>query len=171
MDTLKLENIVGALALALSDVLVREAQAEAPEPGPAAAAITLVGHEPGLTIEHLRRALGLSHPGAVRLVDRLAADGLVRRLPSERDRRAVALHLTEAGASSAQAIRHARRGSLAAALRTLTAAERKSLAGVAEKLLRGLVRTEDDARATCRLCDYDACEECPVDAELCARAD
>lgn len=161
-----LENVVGALAFALSDALFREAQSQAPEPGSAAAAINLVASEPGLTIERLRRALGLSHPGAVRLVDRLVADGLLRRAPSARDRRAVALHVTEAGEVSARAIRKARKRSLAAALRVLTAEERESLERLVRKLLGGLVGSEDEAYAVCRLCDHDACADCPVDLAL-----
>ncbi len=161
-----LENVVGALALALSDAMLREAQGQAPEPGSAAAAINLVAAEPGLTIERLRRALGLSHPGTVRLVDRLVADGLMRRTPSARDRRAVALHVTEAGEASALAIRQARRRSLAAALQVLTAEEQATLALLVRKLLGGLVGSEDEAYAVCRLCDHDACTDCPVDLAL-----
>lgn len=166
MSAQRTENVVGALALVLSDALLREAQSQAPELGPAAAAINLVGSEPGLSIERLRRALGLSHPGAVRLVDRLVADGLMRRAPSDRDRRAVALRLTEAGEAGALAIRQARQRSLAAALQVLTAEEQASLTALAEKLLGSLVSNEDEAYAVCRLCDHDACTDCPVDLAL-----
>ncbi|RYF54490.1 MAG: MarR family transcriptional regulator, partial [Comamonadaceae bacterium] len=82
----KLVNLFGALALAVADDLLAEAQKQAPEPGPAAAAVSLLRHEPGMSIDQLRRGLSLSHPGAVRLVDRLAGDGLVERQISTRDR-------------------------------------------------------------------------------------
>jgi MarR family transcriptional regulator, negative regulator of the multidrug operon emrRAB len=166
MTVAKLENILGALALALSDDLLRRVQDQAPEPGPAAAAIALLRHEPGMTIERLRRALGLSHSGAVRLVDRLVADVLAVRRPGPVDRRAVALHLTDEGERRCDAILAARRGSLERALGTLDEAERIALAGLAEKLLAGLVQGPDDAYSICRLCDTAACLDCPVDRTL-----
>jgi len=170
MDNPRIANVIGALALALSDRLLREAQDQAPEPGPAAAAIALLRHEPGLTIERLRRALGLSHPGAVRLVDRLCEDGLVFRGMSARDRRAVALHLTDKGEAACSAILLARQGGLAPALSHLNAVELATFGALAEKILRGVVENQDHAYAICRLCDCVACSDCPVDDELQGRA-
>ncbi|WP_458098166.1 MarR family winged helix-turn-helix transcriptional regulator [Roseomonas sp. WA12] len=170
MSIAKLENIIGALALSLSDDLLQKVQDQAPEPGPAAAAIALLRHEPGMAIERLRRALGLSHSGAVRLVDRLVADALVVRHPGAADRRAVALHLTRDGERRCDAILLARRGSMTRALGTLNEAERTALGGLAEKLLAGLVRCPDDAYTVCRLCDTAACPNCPVERALSAAA-
>ncbi|MGA0532783.1 PAS domain-containing protein [Hansschlegelia sp. KR7-227] len=69
---------------------------------------SLLRHEPGMSIELPRRALAPSHPGAVRLVNRLAAPGLIERRPSAGDRRAVALHRTPAGEHSCTATLSAR---------------------------------------------------------------
>jgi DNA-binding MarR family transcriptional regulator len=168
MADAKLANIVGALALALSDDLLRQVQDQAPEPGPAAAAIALLRHEPGMAIERLRRALGLSHSGAVRLVDRLVADALTVRRPGPTDRRAVALHLTEEGERRCDAILAARQGSMARALSTLDEAEQRILRMLTEKLLTGLISGVDDAYSVCRLCDACACRDCPVDRALSA---
>ncbi|WP_191058979.1 MarR family winged helix-turn-helix transcriptional regulator [Geminicoccus harenae] len=166
MENAKIENVVGALVMALSDAVLRGTQGQAPEPGPAAAAITLLGHEPGLPIERLRRALHLSHPGAVRLVDRLVADGLIVRQPSPADRRAVSLHLTQAGERSRLAILDARQGSLARALDLLDAPEREVFGRLAEKLLGGLIQDLDHAYSVCRLCDQTVCVDCPVEKAL-----
>jgi DNA-binding MarR family transcriptional regulator len=57
-----------------------------------------------MSIDALRSGVGLSHPGAVRLVDRLAARGLVARRASADDGRRVALHLTRAGEAMAASI-------------------------------------------------------------------
>lgn len=160
------ENVVGALALALVDAIQRDAQAQAPEPGPAAAAIALIGHAPGLSIERLRRALALSHPGTVRLVDRLVEDGVVVRSTAAEDRRAVALRLTPSGEAADAAILSARQASLSAALDALSPEEAEQFGRSAAKVLRGLIRHEDNAYRTCRLCDYRVCQDCPVDAEL-----
>src|SRR3712207_4851440 len=147
MDDLRTGNVLGALALALSDEVLRAAQDRAPEPGPAAAAIALVGHEPGMTIDRLRRALGLSHSGAVRLVDRLAGDGLVVRGVSASDRRAVALRLTTAGEATCRAVIAARESAIARAMTSLTEQERQTFGALAEKVLRGFVADLDHAYA------------------------
>lgn len=166
MSERKIENLVGAMALALSDSLHSGTQEKAPEPGPAASAITLLHHEPGMTIEQLRRALRLSHPGTVRLVDRLAQDGLVERRASAEDRRAVALHLTDNGEASCTAILSARRASIACALQALNQEERKLFGHLAEKLLGNLVHDDERAYQVCRLCDRQSCEFCPVERAL-----
>jgi DNA-binding MarR family transcriptional regulator len=162
----KIENVVGAMTLALSDSLHSGTQEKAPEQGPAAAAITLLHHEPGLTIEQLRRALRLSHPGTVRLVDRLTKEGRVERRASTEDRRAVALHLTDDGEASCLAILMARRASIASALQYLDQEERTLLGRLAEKVLGGLIHNEGDAYQICRLCDRQSCKACPVEGAL-----
>ena len=166
MKSKKIENVVGALALALSDSVLLGAQERAPEPGPAAAALTLLVHEPGMPIERLRRALRLSHPGAVRLVDRLAAENLIERRPSPSDRRAVALYLTKTGERSSNAILAERQTRIEQALQVLTPTERETLGRLTEKLLRGLVHDEDQAYSVCRLCDPGVCVNCPVASAL-----
>jgi len=166
MKNIKLENVVGALALALSDAVLSSTQEQAPEAGPAAAAIALLGHEPGMTIERLRKALGLSHPGAVRLIDRLVAENVVERKQSESDRRAVALHLTNAGENSCGEILKVRYQRIAQVLDILDPTERETLGMLTEKLLGNLVRDVDKAYSVCRLCDSSICTNCPVEAGL-----
>lgn len=169
MTAEKCENVIGAFALALADEILASTEDEAPEPGSAAAALALIGHEPGITIERLRRALGLSHPGAVRLVDRLETPGLVERGHSHQDRRTVSLALTDTGRQRVDAVLSRRQSVLQAALSTLSHEERTAFAQTAEKLLCFMLKDLDHAYTICRLCDQDACIECPVDAELNAR--
>lgn len=166
MDEINIENTLGALVLALADSMMRDVYAEAPETGGAAAAITLLRHVPGISIDRLRRALPLSHAGAVRLIDRLAADGLVVRRLSPEDKRAVALYLTNAGEQRCDAILAARNNRIAQALEELDETERRSLSLIVNKLLVRMVRCDDDAYSICRLCDAAACRSCPVDRAL-----
>lgn len=166
MNNGRIENIVGALALALADTLLDGTAREAPEPGHAAAAIALLRHDPGMPIERLRHALSLSHPGAVRLVDRLAASGLIERRPAIHDRRSVALHLTREGEQSCMRILAARDARIAQALSTLDPDERQMFGRLTEKLLGALVKDERDAYSVCRLCDAAACADCPVEKAL-----
>lgn len=54
----------------------------------------------GLTMGELSRMLLVSNGNATTVVDRLEKDGLVRRTPSQTDRRTVFVTLTEAGLAS-----------------------------------------------------------------------
>src|SRR4249919_3651913 len=98
MDLAHDANVLGALALnvgaRVQDVAERTAALGASAP---AALVALDGQLTGEPIDALRRVLGLTHSGTVRLVDRLAAAGLVERRAATRDGRAVALGLTPAG--------------------------------------------------------------------------
>lgn len=165
MTETKVENVMGALALALADNLLGAAQDHGPRSAPAAA-IALVCHIPGITIEQLRQALGLSHPGAVRLVDRLVQDNLVDRDRSVHDGRAVALRLTPTGEAMAQHILEARQNALTRALASLSRADRQVLGHLAETMLRGMLQGVGHAFAICRLCDPAICHDCPVEAEM-----
>jgi DNA-binding MarR family transcriptional regulator len=162
-------NLLGALALGISDEIRTATEREASEAGTAPAAVVFIGHLPGITIEQLRRALGLSHPGAVRLVDRLEANGLTERRASPADGRAVTLVLTARGRRERDRILAERHRSIRAALGALTAVERAQLDELIAKLLVTLLRDEPHAYAICRLCDERACKPCPVDEELGSR--
>lgn len=126
----------------------------------------MIGILPKIGIERLRRILGLSHPGAVRLVDRLVEDGMVVRGLASHDRRAVALSLTKSGEETAHAIIEERQSGLSRALDALTPGELAELGVLAGKLLQHLVSGEDVAYAICRLCNHHFCDGCPVDAKL-----
>ncbi|MBY3252324.1 MarR family transcriptional regulator [Rhizobium laguerreae] len=166
MDEKKTENVIGAMVLGLADAVLRDTENQAPEKGQAAAAIALLRHEPGMPIEQMRRALGLSHSATVRLIDRLVADDLVVRRPSASDRRAVALHLTEAGDTRCDAILSSRFERIAGALQGLDPAERETYRLLTEKLLSNFVEDLDHAYSVCRLCDLSACPDCPVACSL-----
>lgn len=163
-------NLVGALALAISDSITVATDAAAPERGPAAAALLLIAHLPGMSIDALRTGVALSHPGAVRLVDRLQSDGLIERRASCEDGRRVALHLTPAGAAAAGQISLQRLGAVAGALAALAPEERAQFTRTCESLLAALVSCPADALRICRLCDETVCRACPVDARLVAAA-
>lgn len=78
----------------------------------------------------LARSLGIEGPSLVRLLDRLAAAGLVERREDPSDRRAKTLHLTPAGRERVEALR-------------------AIVFGAAESLTRGLAA--DDLAACARV--------------------
>ncbi|HNB28526.1 MAG TPA: MarR family transcriptional regulator [Alphaproteobacteria bacterium] len=156
-------NVIGAFALALADDFRGAMQELAEGNDSACAALIVIGQESGLSVDRLSKILGLSQPGTVRLVDRLAADHLVERKAGA-DRRSVALRLTEAGKRQVKSLLIGRRHALAEALRQLDPGERQVLAAIADKVLRGLGHSEVECDRRCRLCDADTCpdESCPM---------
>jgi DNA-binding MarR family transcriptional regulator len=166
-------NLFGALSLVIAD---RTGDAIADAAGrseSAAAALSALLHlldRP--SVDQLRRVLGLTSSGTVRLLDRLQEAGYVERGPGA-DARSSAVSLTPEGRRAAQRVAAARADVLQGALATLTPAERRTLERLTGKILVGLIREPGATRWICRLCDTDACGryagECPVGNAALAR--
>lgn len=149
--------------MAVKDELDRTASSVTGLQGEAAAALLSVGTRPGRPIEDLRRALGLSHSGTVRLVDRLQGRDWMERGASPEGRE-VRLHLTRGGEAMFRRLLGARREALKAMLTPVPEADRPTLERALSMLLAGLPSTRADAWHICRLCDHGACRgaACPV---------
>jgi DNA-binding MarR family transcriptional regulator len=155
-------NLLGAHALVVVD---RLRAAAAMELTSAAVLSALETFADGASIDALRRVLGLSHSGGVRVVKRLEREGLLRREADARDRRAVVLHLTPAGRRAARRVLAARRAALEPLLAPLDARDAATLERVLERLLAAATGDGDDANRICRLCEPDVCghpTRCPV---------
>lgn len=154
-------NLLGALSLAVADRIGARMRQSLDRSGEAHAAVIVLGYAPGLSVELLRQVLGLSHPGAVRLVDRLRDDGLAERRKAK-DGRAVALHLTPEGQTLRGQLMENRLDTLEAALDGLTRAERRTFGGLLAKVLGNLPETEMAKHRICRLCAVRVCTDCPI---------
>jgi MarR family transcriptional repressor of emrRAB len=119
------------------------------------AALVALDGAGGISIDALRRQLGITHSGAVRLVDRLAGAGLVERRVGA-DARAVSLHLTPQGRRAARRVLAVREAVLEQVLAALSAAQRAQL----DPLLAAMIEGIADARI-CRKCDTSRCDACP----------
>ena len=159
-------NTLAAWALLATDAM-DAAQLEVAElPPRSLAALVLLRNRPASSVDWLSRRLGISQSGAVRLVDRLVALGLLRREKSP-GRKVVALHVTANGDARLGEGLEARAAAMRALVKPLSADERKQLAGLVGKALAGGARRRDEADAACRLCDWDGCKPvCPVDASV-----
>jgi MarR family transcriptional regulator, negative regulator of the multidrug operon emrRAB len=115
----RLENLLGAFALAVADRLRSETEDAIGHTGAAAAALVTIAQYPDRTVEFLRQTLGLSHPAAVRVVDRLVEQRLVRRRTAGRGP-ALALAPTAAGRRRAREILDLRQEVVANALPDLS---------------------------------------------------
>ncbi len=165
--SLRTANLLGACGLGVADDLHAAAARALGGAGPslAGAVLTLANVGGSASLDALTVALGVTHSGAVRLADRLEADGLATRERRDDDRRAKLLRLTPAGRRAARRLRADREAALETWLAPLSAAEQETLAELAARLLDGRTEGRHTALRTCRLCDADACghpDRCPV---------
>lgn len=154
-------NLLGAMALAITDRMTLSMREVLDRSGEMAAAIIVLGYAPGMSVEVLRQVLDRSHPGTVRLIDRLERDGLVERREAT-DGRAVALHLTRKGTKLRQKLMERRLDMLEDALQGLAADERKMLGTLIAKVLTNLPESDMAKHRICRLCAVPTCKQCPI---------
>lgn len=164
-------NLLGALGVAVTDRIRAGIDAVGEHGGQTGAAITAIGILPGLSVGELAGILGLTHPGTVRLVDRLVAEDLVEKTPAADDARALALKLTPLGKQRRRDILAQRGRRLQELLEVLNGAERRQFDLLLRKILRGLDVSRREAYGVCRYCDAGPCFRagCPVD-EGCVEA-
>ena len=158
-------NLLGVVGLAIADRIEAAARDILSHVGETPAAVVVIGYGLGPSNDLLRRILGLSHPGTVRLVDRLVADGLVERRKG-RDNRAIALYLTDAGETLREELLKGRIAAIRPLLLPLTKAEQDALASLLHKMLSSMPTNDLERCNLCRLCDDRVCTDCPIPADF-----
>lgn len=158
-------NLLGAVGIAVADRIEDTAREILNHAGETPAALVVIGYGLGPSNDKLRHILGLSHPGSVRLVDRLVAEGLVERRQG-RDKRAIALYLTELGMAFRERLLAGRLAAVKPLLVGLTKSEQKMLATLLHKMLASMDFTDLERCTVCRLCDDRACTDCPIPADF-----
>lgn len=163
----RLANVLGALVVAIADELEAATTRVAGHTGTGPAALVVLSDLLAeRSVDDLRRALGLTHSGGVRVVDRLVAGGLAE-CRRGRDGRSVALALTSRGRDLAGDVQHARLAALHEVLTVLDDRERADLTALLEKLVGAVVARRLEALRAgvdpaggwlCRLSDAVACE-------------
>jgi MarR family transcriptional regulator, negative regulator of the multidrug operon emrRAB len=156
-------NLLGVLGLALADETERVIAKAVGLTPVDAAALNVIGHTPGISIRVVSVTLGITHPGAVRVVDRLVVAGSVERRPGV-DGRTVGLHVTPIGRRLWQRQVRARSRMLERLVVGLDDAQRTALDGAVGQLLEALTPNPTRGEQSCRLCDERSCpqEICPV---------
>lgn len=158
-------NLLGVVSLAVADRIEETAREVLNHSGETPAALIVIGYGFGPSNDQLRRILGLSHPGMVRLIDRLVADGLVERRRG-RDRRAIALHLTARGETLRTELLDSRLAAIRPFLRVLDEEDRQALDKLLHKVLSELETTDQDRCHLCRMCKKSVCTDCPIPADF-----
>lgn len=153
MDDSPLPNKIAALALAITDATLSQTDDLAPTA--VAALITIRDQEP-LSIGDIARIVGLTHSAAVRLVDRLEKDWLVRR--QRRVGREVMVEITSRGRRRAQQLQDSRITAVSAFLACLDEDDLASLSQVVDKVLRVHCRETHDPDQFCRMCRRNGCD-------------
>jgi MarR family transcriptional repressor of emrRAB len=175
----RLANLLGALSTAISDEIDEATAMAAGLDGVASAAlIALLDFMPSGSVRTLSQVVGLTHSGAVRVVDRLVAEGLVTRGTSV-DARERSITLTTPGVTVAREVRAARERVVSEVLKQLTASERVMLTSLSERLVAAITEQRLKKRnagetpaggALCRMCDFGACGReigsCPAAATV-----
>ena len=164
-DTERTANLLGAAALALTDLALGDAtRAGRLSASSAAALVSLVAH-PGLSVSELGRRVRLTQPAAARMVDSLEADGLVERVQSTVNRRWTTVRPTQHGSRIAEQLLTARNAPLVDTVAKLDEGDQQALAILLEKILPQLYDDVGDGQRICRLCDRQKCTRsapCPV---------
>ncbi len=159
----RLENLLGAQALGLTDRLLG-VEDGGPPPSDRAALVTLLAH-PDRPVAWLGDVLGLTSSGSTRLVDRLVAAGWVIRTAGA-DARSRRLRLTDEGYRRASAILESRQSAMGDVVAALSPEDRGELERLLGLVVRGLGDTAASMRV-CRLCDRTSCASggraCPFD--------
>ncbi len=162
--TRRTENLLGVLALLVTDELNAQPTIPALAGPTARAMLNAIGQYPHSSIELLRDAVDLSHPAAVRAVAGLVDAGLVEKNTGS-DKRSVALALTAAGRREASRLHTARGRMLERIVARLDDEERDVFEQLLIKILWNETRDAPHAMQLCRYCDDKACLKagCPVE--------
>ena len=161
----RLENLLGALAMSVTDAVAHGIEDSGGAYGSDTFALVLLQHAGSLRSDLLAGQLGLAQSSVVRLVDRMELEGLVRR-ETGADRRTVLVSLTARGQRAAEEVLSARRNVLKELVGKLSARERSALHAISVKLLTELTVDLASGEHNCRLCDEEACDLacCPVES-------
>lgn len=163
MHTRRLANLLGATALAVTDLALAGITEAAGTSSSGAAALVVLAAAPGLGVTELGRRVGLSQSAAARMTDSLEQAGLAVRRPGPG--RSVTVQVTEAGREAAARLLAARAAPLDGVLAALDSDEQEQLAALLGKLLARLHGDIGSSDLMCRLCDRPACTAgapCPV---------
>jgi DNA-binding MarR family transcriptional regulator len=165
MEMQRLANLVGALALTLTDRMVREMCKEAGLPESSVSALIVMHQRPAVNVDGVARVLNLAHSSTVRLINRLENAGLVSHR-SGADRRNHELLLTHDGEKLVDRMLYRREQTVLELLQRDHFGEvDTSFVTEIERLLSIAACDPMACARICRLCNTKTCDltRCPVE--------
>jgi DNA-binding MarR family transcriptional regulator len=114
------------------------------------------------SIRNLAEGLGVSHPAAVKMVERLVRKGLLDRRESVQDRRVVELSVSGLGQACVETVRNHRAQGLESFLAQMSVDETESLLVGLQSFLRAALHDPETAEAVCLHCGREHVEECLI---------
>ena len=118
-------HIIGAFMQNMADFDLRPAEFSV---------LSLIRHNPGITSRQLCAALNILPPNLVVILKQFEKRGLIARKPHPTDGRAIGLSLTDKGDTLVAAAEEVSASSDLSATQSLTAAERKTLTCLLQKI-------------------------------------
>lgn len=106
--------------------------------------------------------LGISAAAATKNVDKLERLGLVIRVPSHRDRRAIRLIPSPEGRSLVERYKALEHERLAPILDVFSSSELEQLAQLVERFSVSLLETDDDVDSVCLRCSAHFADQCSI---------
>lgn len=125
-------------------------------------ALRFIALHDGACIRDLAASLHVSHPAAVKLVERLVAAGLIVRSPCPEDRRRVCLHLSPDGQQVWSETRARHQELVEKALRRMQEGQAARLQELLLSFVRAAVETVDQIGRICLYCGVEHTSGCPV---------
>lgn len=114
------------------------------------------------SIRDLAEGLGVSHPAAVKMVERLVGKRLLDRRESAQDRRVVELSLSVLGGRCVESVRGQRGQVLEQVLAEMDAEETECLLHGLQAFVRAALRDRETAEMVCLHCGREHVEGCLV---------
>lgn len=166
-EDLRLVNLLGAFAVALSDAIRRTSAERTMLPEPLPAALIQIGSFSGDSSERLSKNIALSQSATARVIQRLKENGLLNIEASTQDRRAIKLKLTELGERQRSEALAARAEVISGITSLLSSGEKELLTKVIERVFPIVVPDRSTSDFTCRYCDIKSCPQecCPAEPE------
>jgi DNA-binding MarR family transcriptional regulator len=114
------------------------------------------------SIRDLAEGLAVSHPAAVKMVERLVRKGLLERRESMQDRRVVELSLSPLGDRCVDSVRDQRAQALEKFLAEMSPEDTERLLTGLHAFLEAVLQDRETAEAVCLHCGREHVEECLV---------
>lgn len=124
--------------------------------------ILFIQRHQNCSIRHLAEGLNVSHPAAVKLVERLVRKGLITRQESVQDRRVVELTLSPRGMSCVDHVRETRARLLEEIMAEMPAEATEGLVNGLQCFINAALKDNHTAESICLHCGIEHVPECLI---------